>query len=150
MQIYLTPYAYQCGHAYFPRARTKGLFSPRSLSLTHSLFLFSFFFEIRGAKRRDIIVHPATRTPETHPLAENARQDVCMAENVRRIAATAGLTRELASINAFRIRFFAYCQACITPFRRSAGAARRERFVNMQDGHVRVRSCGKKSAVYCG
>lgn len=70
-----------------------------------------------------------------------------MAENVRRIAATAGLTHELASINALRIRFFAYCQVCITPFRRSVGAARRERYVNMQDGHVRIRSCRKKSAV---
>jgi len=50
-----------------------------------------------------------------------------MAENVRRIAASSGLTRELASINALRIRFFAYCQSCITPFRRSVGVARRER-----------------------
>lgn len=70
-----------------------------------------------------------------------------MAENVRRIAATSGLTRELASINAFRIRFFAYCQSCVTPFRRSVGVARRERYVNMQDAVSRY-TVAEKSQPY--
>lgn len=73
-----------------------------------------------------------------------------MAENVRRIAAITELTRELASINALRIKFFVYRQARVTPFRRSVGIARRERYVNMQDATSEYAAAEKKSTVYCG
>lgn len=97
----------------FPAGSHKGvvfasLWVSISDSLSFSFFLYFFFiFKIRGAKRRGIIAQGLPR--RNHPLA---RQDVSMAENVRRIAATTELMRELARINALRIRFFAYCQTC--------------------------------------
>lgn len=92
MQIYLTPYAYQCVHAYFPRARTKGLFSPRSLCRSLSLSLsFSFhlslsvFFVLQNSRSEEIGYKSRIPPRESLRRVADARQDVCVAENARRI-----------------------------------------------------------------
>lgn len=114
-----------------------------------ALFLSFFFFKIRGA-RRDRRYNRAFCRENSRDagilLPRTARLDVCMAENVRRIAATAGLTRELASINALGIRFFAYCQARVALFRCSESRCHQTRALReYARRRVQVRSCRKKS-----
>jgi len=129
MQIYLTPYAYQCGHAYFPRARTKGLFSPRSRSLSPTLFFFPFFCKICGTKRQGIIVHPAARTPEMQPFSRRERSAECL--HGRKYKANWCNSRINANSRVLTLLELGF--SLITLFRCSVGIARRERCVNMQD-----------------
>jgi len=96
-------------------------------------FFFFFFFQNSNEETRYNRASCRENSRDaTILLRENARQDVCMAENVRRIATTSGLTRELASINGLRIRFFLLI-ASLALHLSAAAPVSPDANVNMQD-----------------
>jgi len=84
MQIYLTPYAYQCGHAYFRGRAQRGLFPlgprPHRSQARFTPFFFSFLsFSVRISGR--VIARSAAEASEMRQDAVLYEERRCRADS---------------------------------------------------------------------
>lgn len=124
----------------FPAGSHKGVvFASLSVSISDSLS-FSLFFCFRNSRSEETGYNRAfcrknSRDATILSARECVQQDGLHSGKCKANCCNSRINARTREYYVFRIRFFVYCQTCITPFRR-VGVVRRECYVNVHDAAV--------------